>query len=282
MRPRQKTLNRATRLFKASIKIFGRKRATLIAAHLAEDLVPTMKRETAFGVIKFWCPGKIPVSRARTLLTKEPQTIAWIESFQNGDTLWDIGANVGVYSLYAAFKGHRVLAFEPSASNYHLLSRNIEINKKDRQISAYCVAFADTTNLDVLYMGNTQVGAASNSFGEAKDWQDRTFVPCFSQAMLGFSIDDFIKQFHPLFPNHIKIDVDGIEGKIVKGAKDTLSDKRVKSVLVELDIGRKDYCDQVIDVFATSGFRFSNKDRSGNSNKRRGINVYNHIFVRAH
>lgn len=253
----------------------------LIAAHLAEDLAPTMQQQTNFGVIRFLCPGKIPVSRARSLLTKEPHTLAWIESFQDGDTLWDIGANVGVYSLYAAFKGHRVLAFEPSPANYHLLSRNIEINKKNNQISAYCVAFTDTTNLDVLYMGNTQIGAASNSFGEASDWQGKAFAPCFTQAMLGYSIDDFIKQFNPPFPRHIKIDVDGIEGKIIKGATSTLTDKRLKSVLVELDIGRKDYCEQVINIFLASGFRFSNQDGLRNPDTRKGTNVYNHIFVRS-
>ena len=37
----------------------------------------------------------------KPLLTKEPGTIAWIEGFTEDDVFWDVGANVGLYSLYA-------------------------------------------------------------------------------------------------------------------------------------------------------------------------------------
>ena len=83
--------------------------------------------------------------RAKTMLTKEPETLEWIESFDQDDVLWDIGANVGIFSLYASLIGNRVLAFEPAPGNYYLLSRNIEINDFDEKISAYCICLLYTS-----------------------------------------------------------------------------------------------------------------------------------------
>ncbi len=41
-------------------------------------------------------PNQICLDRARTVLTKEPGTIAWIDGFAPGEVFWDVGANVGV------------------------------------------------------------------------------------------------------------------------------------------------------------------------------------------
>ncbi len=56
----------------------------------------------------------------------------------------------------------------------------------------------------------------------------------FRQAVPGFAIDDFIELFRPPLPDHIKLDVDSIEEKILRGANNTLKN-HVKSVLVEID-----------------------------------------------
>lgn len=42
-----------------------------------------------------------------TLLEKEPETIEWIDGFGAGETMWDVGADVGIYSIYAAMLGSR-------------------------------------------------------------------------------------------------------------------------------------------------------------------------------
>lgn len=277
---KQKVLNYATNILKSSINIIGRDKATLISAQLAEELSPVLTQKNNLGTIKFFCPGKLPEWRARTLFTKEPETIEWIETFHDTATLWDIGANVGVYSLYAALKGLNILAFEPSPSNYYLLSKNIEINKMDDRISAFCIAFNDTTKLDSFYMANTELGGALNSFGEAIDWRGKSFTASLKQAMVGFNIDDFVEQFSPPFPNYIKIDVDGIENKIVEGAKNTLRDKRVKSVLVELDTERKDYCNNVIEIIESSGMKLKKTEHGTQLDNIKFPHAYNHIFLR--
>jgi len=277
---KQKAMNSSIRLLKMGIRVFGGRRSTLISAQLAEELAPIVSQETEFGVLNFFCPGKIPGWRALTLLTKEPETIEWINTFSDKDVFWDIGANVGVYTLYAALRNMAVVSFEPSPNNYYLLNRNIEINKMENRISALCIAFNDTTRLDFLYMANTELGGALNSFAEAVDWKGNSFSVSFKQAMLGFSIDDFIRQFNPPFPNHIKIDVDGIENKIIKGAEKTLSDRRVKSILVELDSSRAGYCKEVMVEVEKAGLKLIKKEHAPIFDSGQFADSYNYIFMR--
>jgi FkbM family methyltransferase len=277
---KQKAMNSATHLLKTAIRVLGGSRSALLSAQLSEELAPVVSQETEFGTIKFFCPGKIPEWRARTLLTKEPETIEWINAFSDEDVFWDIGANVGIYTLYAALRNITVLSFEPSPSNYYLLNRNIEINKMDNRISALCIAFNDTTRLDSLHMSSTALGDSNNSFAEAVDWKGKPFTASFRQAMIGFSVDDFVREFNPLFPNHIKIDVDGIESKIIKGAETTLSDGRVKSILVELDSSRESYCRDVMTAMENAGMKFMGKKHAPMFAGSPFSDVFNYIFIR--
>jgi len=277
----KKAIPLTTRLLKSEINLVGTKHAAQISAMLAEELAPTVTQETEIGKINFFCPGSVPVRRARSLLTKEPITIDWINTFKSSDILWDIGANVGVYSLYAAFRKLSVVSFEPSPSNYYLLNKNIEINKLDDRISALCIAFSDQTKLDLFYMANTELGGSLSTFAEAVDWQGKCFEATFRQSMLGFSIDDFIKHFNPPFPNYIKIDVDGAENRIIKGAKKTLADNRVKSILIELDPKREKYYEEISGLIENSGMKFYKKEQIRPSKKNKLISLCNHIFIRS-
>jgi FkbM family methyltransferase len=261
--------------------VLGERRNAVVLAHVAEYLAPVITVDTPLGSLKLHCPGDLPVFRANTLLTKEPETIAWIDTFHSGDVLWDIGANVGMYSLYAGLKpGVQVLAFEPAVVNCQALNRNIEINALDAKISAFCVAFSDSTVLDYLYMAGTRVGEASHTFGEEIDLKGQPFHAQFRQGALGFSVDDLLATCHPAFPNHIKIDVDGIEDKILQGARNTLADPRLRSVLVELDVDRQDYCRHVHHLLGCAGMRLLHRKRAAMFDNTDYASIWNHVFVR--
>lgn len=274
MRPKKQTLAVASSVARAALKLAGPKRSEVLAAYLAENMVPVVSQETRYGTIKFLCPGKIPIYRARSFHRKEPETLRWIESLDPGSTFWDIGANIGVYALYAAFKGLNVLAFEPSASNYHVLCGNIGMNGKEKSMSAYCIAFSDTTQLDQLHMSSDRAGAALNTFGGGPS------SAAHSQGALGFTIDRFIEIFHPPFPQYLKIDVDGIEEKIVDGAMATLRDRRLKSLLIEIDKKESSNGESVVERIREAGFEFTNEAGLRRPDARRGFKVYNGIFSR--
>jgi hypothetical protein len=86
-------------------------------------------------ILKFIVPNYLSDWRAQTFSTKEPETLEWIDSMPEHCVLWDVGANIGIYSLYAAqSKGAKVFAFEPSIFNLELLARNIHTNKLHKKI----------------------------------------------------------------------------------------------------------------------------------------------------
>lgn len=236
---------------------------------------------TKTGGVAFWSANEICGWRAETLLTKEPETIEWIDSFAEGDVYWDVGANVGVYALYAAKRpGVRVLAFEPSPFNYYALCRNVELNGLGESLSAYCLAFNNLSVLDYFNMSTVEIGGALSSFGETTDYWGKQFKPQFRQAMIGFSLDDFVARFNPLFPTHLKIDVDGIEAKIVEGGMKTLSDPRLKSVSIELDIKRTSEESHVSGLLAQCGLELRQRKHSDLIEHSEYASSYNYLFVR--
>ena len=70
--------------------------------------------------------------RVESIFDKEPETISWINSWQSNGTeaFYDVGANIGIYSLYAAYKHKHIntFSFEPESRNYVSLLRNILSN----------------------------------------------------------------------------------------------------------------------------------------------------------
>ncbi|MHB8163409.1 MAG: FkbM family methyltransferase [Methanoregula sp.] len=266
-----------------STRLFGKRNQYLALSNLAENISPIYSQSTKYGPINFFCFGEIPLYRADTLLTKEPETIEWIETFEKGDLLWDIGANVGCYSLYAAKKDISVMSFEPSAANFFLLQKNIEINKFDLKVQAFCVAFNDVSETGYLNMSSIQMGGAINSFGvpiEKIDLLGDSYKVQFKQGMVSFSIDDFIRTYHVPIPNHIKIDVDGIEDKIIRGAQKTLSDPRLKSVLIEIDENQTEYNKGIIEILEKSGLTLISKKHSPMFDSGHFSSMYNCVFAR--
>ena len=188
-----------------------------VKSFMSKDEVPILDKETPLGQLKFWSFGSTSEFRVRTLLTKEPETIAWIESFKFDGIFWDIGANIGSYTLYAALKLKKVVAFEPSAFNYFLLNKNISLNGLDTNIDTFNIAFSNKTGLDDFYLSSVESAGAANSFAVKEDAYGDAMNVVYRQSCLGFTIDDFISQYNLSTPNYIKIDVDGIEPLILRG-----------------------------------------------------------------
>jgi FkbM family methyltransferase len=170
---------------------------------------------------------------------KEPEMITWFEKFfKEGDVFYDIGANIGAYSLVVSklFNGKiKVYAFEPGFSNFGQLSKNIFINNCQESIIPLQIALSDQTGIDVFNYSNLTPGGALHALGEPTSYDGETFVPVFKQSIIAYQLDDFIRSFNIPAPNHVKIDVDGIEFKILQGAQGVLREFTSKSLMVEID-----------------------------------------------
>lgn len=230
--------------------------------------------------LKFHCPNDLTRWRVQTFFIKEPETLEWIDSFSADETFWDIGANMGIYSLYAAAKGAKVLAFEPSGANFYTLNMSILESNLSNKVTAYCLAFAEQESANQLMMHDYEFGGALSSFGKAIGFDGEEFIPSVKQGMLGFSIDTYMSTFNPPFPNHIKIDVDGIEDKIIKGAEKTLLDSRLRSLSVELDEERVEYTNLVIKKITDSGFILKSKRHSEMFDDSPHGRNFNYQFIR--
>ena len=173
---------------------------------------------------------------------KEPEMIDWIEGFfEEGDVFFDIGANVGAYSLVAAKfsqQSVKVLAFEPSFSNYAQLCKNIFLNNCEEWVLPLQLALSDRTAVDVLHYHDLSPGSALHSFGTPEN--QRSDLLRFKQRVLAFRLDDIIEQFCFPLPTHLKIDVDGTELQILDGAEKTISKNTVKSIMVEVEEGSEE------------------------------------------
>lgn len=225
-------------------------------------------------------PNEMTLWRVKTFWNKEPDTLRWIETFKPNDLFIDIGANIGLYSLYASLRGVQTIAFEPESLNYALLNKNIFHNRLDRKIKAYSLALSNEIAFDAIHLSLFTEGAACHNFKEQLDFKHDPLIPQFSQGCFSVTLDYLIEQKLIPVPQHIKIDVDGIEHKILEGAKQTLKNSAVQSVLVELNMELLPHR-QIIEFMKTNNFLCSrsqmNQDQSDGPFKE----VVNYIFFRA-
>ncbi len=196
------------------------------------------KKELSFSI-----KNNITYERARTLFTKEPLTISWIRNFDDGSIFFDIGANIGVYSLYAAIlKNIKVVSFEPESNNFQTLMENILINNLNSKIIAYPIGISDDTQFSSLYISQFTYGGSHHSVGRYPT-NLQTLEPIKTETKQGIfttSLDDFLEKWKMDTPNYIKVDVDGIEHKIFESADKMLSNKKLNSILVEINEKRED------------------------------------------
>jgi FkbM family methyltransferase len=151
-----------------------------------------------------------------------------------GDVFFDIGANIGVYSLVAAKQPGgpaRVFSFEASYASIASLCSNIVLNQAAGQITPMPVALSDTTGMNVFSLRDVEPGAARHALGSEAP-EDGPAV--FQQPIMMFRLDDLIDQFRLPPPNHIKLDVDGGELAVLEGAARTLALPALRSILVEV------------------------------------------------
>ena len=184
--------------------------------------------------------------RVDTIYQKEPCTLEWIATIERDEILFDVGANVGMYTIWAAAtRGARVYAFEPESQNYAVLNRNILLNNLHDQVKAFCVGLSDKQEFTDLHMAGMVAGGSCHAVGEALDYKHEPLTVGFRQGCVAFRLDDLLESGRLPVPQHIKIDVDGIEAKVVAGAERMLREPGLKSLLIEVNPALEDHREMV-------------------------------------
>ena len=158
--------------------------------------------------LNFFSPNFFSRWRAQTLLTKEIDTIDWINNFDDNCIFWDIGANIGIYSLYSAKikKKINVIAFEPSPQNFTILTKNIFLNKMSENIIAIPNPL-DHINNHISYFKENDIEEAGSKNTFDNNFDISNYSNVFKTISL--SIDYLTENKILQIPNYIKIDVDG-------------------------------------------------------------------------
>lgn len=221
---------------------------------VASELVPRVPVSTRHGRLTLYCPSKASIYWARRGYASEPDTLHWIDNLEPGATLWDIGANVGLYSLYAGLRGGlNVLAFEPNPWTYECLLRNVLDNRLRQAVTPLNVALAESLSVGSLYTAGNEAGTVGNAFGDPATAVVGT--PSAEVPAVSVSMDSLVEIFGLTIPHHIKIDVDSIEDRIIAGGAKVLSSAHVKSVLVEVVRDRKQRAEWITETLRGYGFR---------------------------
>jgi FkbM family methyltransferase len=150
-----------------------------------------------------------------------------------GDTVYDIGANVGYVSLSLAKRigpTGRVMAFEPIPSNAAAFRENIEIN--------------GITNVRLLNLaasdksGDAVIRMTENSATASLVWHRNE--PSATELHVGtVAIDELVEAGEFGLPTFVKIDVEGAEGSVLQGMRRTIAAARPVLFIECSDIGRE-------------------------------------------
>jgi len=245
-----------------------------------ERISPQMQVSFEGKTVTFATPNQQTAWRVQTLYTKEPDTIEWLKGFGPNDVLIDVGANVGMYSVLAAAMGARVFAFEPESQNYAILNRNIYLNGFAELVSAYCTAISDVEGFSHLYLSEFAIGGSCHNFGESIDYNYKPLSASYKQGAYATTLDRLIEQGTVPAATALKIDVDGIEPKVIAGARKLLESPELRSVLIEINTNLEDHW-EVIDLMLDSGFDYS-AEEADQARRKEGAfkGVGNYVFRR--
>jgi len=194
---------------------------------------------------------------------REPEVLDWIDGFEKGCIFFDVGASFGTETLYAALKNEgpkKIVSFDLDLESSFNLAYNISLNNITN-VEQYFLALSDKLSL-ISYKCVTQYYYIKGR----KQYDNVTY------KTLSISMDQFINMTH-IVPDYIKIDVDGAEESIISGMTETVQNKKLQSVVIEVS----DKSEPVIsNFFQKAGFRID-FERALTTD---GISYKNIIFTR--
>jgi FkbM family methyltransferase len=218
--------------------------------------------------------------RANSFWTKEPETIAWIDGFKADSIMVDVGANIGVYSLYCAMTKPRVhvYAFEPLQENFTRLVDNILLNKC-HNITPINMGVGKNAQISNFYVKNSGVGESGSQINSPHDEFGKEIKPECVRNVIVTSFDTFWDMVPAKRPCYLKIDVDGRELDVLRGISRHFP--CLEGVLIEINTAQTSISDVTM-LMKTWGLvpdARINKMKP-HSTGRRGGNPVNVVYTR--
>lgn len=155
-------------------------------------------------VLEYKNPLSLPLYIFDTGSYEENETKIIMECVKENDTILDIGANIGIYTiLLNKYKNCATYSFEPIKYTFNLLKKNIKVNNVNAKI--YNVGLSDKNKVEKFYFNRKEIGASSMR-DIRKDKENTSILKC--NVM---KLDDFIEKEGITNIDFIKIDIEGAE-----------------------------------------------------------------------
>jgi FkbM family methyltransferase len=187
---------------------------------LRQPLVRDIEITDGTSAYRFRCETVREFNRCLKLFSKEPGTFKWITTeVRRGQVVYDIGANIGVYTILAARQAGpngKVYAFEPHAANFTRLIDNLIRNNLQDVVIPCSVALDAEAGFSHFNYDSANAGTSNSQFSASGGAMQ---APGSEIAELKYAttIDRLMESGRIAAPHHIKIDVDGNEYRILQG-----------------------------------------------------------------
>lgn len=201
------------------------------------DLFPQVAVSTVYGFNLVGFSNNAVVQQHLFLTNKLPYepltTFLNLMMARGGGSYFDIGANIGYFSLltaYGAVEPVEIHAFEPNTANFRFLRENIRRNGREGQIHPYPIGLGDTDGF-----GDLSTYGTGSSF--VRGWDDGKGDDEGVESAIIKPLDSLYNPKHLTYPTVVKIDVEGYELAVLRGGADVLSNENVACVLCEVTQG---------------------------------------------
>ena len=182
--------------------------------------------------------------------------------------------------MSAVSRNAKVYAFEPEANNYNLLCHNIRLNNVSDKVTAYCAGTLDYDGFSVLNIAENRdvgPGGSCHTVDEEVNFDLSPMNVTFKQGINTVMLDTFCKQMN-VTPDHIKMDVDGLEHRVIEGGIDSIT--KAKTVIIELNTNLKEH-NNAISKMKSLGFKLD-ESQVKDALRKGGtfLNVGEHLFYK--
>jgi len=217
---------------------------------------------------EIWLYATTDVERKRRARScaREPWTVSWLqEHVLPHQVLYDVGANVGTFSLIAAHRLEQhgtVVAFEPGYASFGRLCDNIVLNRSDKVVIPVPLPLASITELRWLSYRSLEPGQSRHALSPSS--KPKKKMDRYQQRVLAMRLDDLVSVFDLPRPNHMKVDVDGAELEVLQGAEQVLSDSSLETIMIEVD---RTLTDAISGILAAHGFTLESRHQRDKAGK---------------
>jgi FkbM family methyltransferase len=126
------------------------------------------------------------------------------------DVFFDIGACLGEYCIWLGHKGYTCFAFEPVSASYNMITKNILLNKVEGNVKAFNYGLGSKHSIENFQINITNPGA-SKRVDQSTSLTERFEINAMDDMFSNFGLNPKTKVL-------VKIDVEGMEVEMIKGA----------------------------------------------------------------